>query len=95
METECVACSFAPKMQPQVGAEEARAMFDDYLGRLREKAAAKAAAREREAAEEAERERDRCGRRVGAAMRWRVHAVCACVRTVLCGWLCARPCVIA
>ena len=42
----------------QVGAEEARAMFDEYLGRLREKLAAKAAAREREAAEDAER--DRC-----------------------------------
>jgi len=41
-----------------VGAEEAQAMFDDYLGRLREKAAAKAAAREKEAAEDAEREKE-------------------------------------
>jgi len=41
-----------------VGAEEAQAMFDNYLGRLREKAAAKAAAREKEAAEDAEREKE-------------------------------------
>lgn len=44
----------------QVGAEEAHAMFDEYVGRLKEKAAAKAAQREKEAAEDAEREKDRC-----------------------------------